>query len=102
LSQYVIQSRENVRLPEDYTFPMGEDSPGPVIFSHEAHYDYENPNCRVCHPKHFKMLEPGKSPEGPITMDTMSDGKNCGACHNGKIAFDATSDENCSNCHQEQ
>jgi len=102
LSDFVIKSRENVHLPADYTFPMGEDSPGPVTFSHESHYNFEEPNCRNCHPAHFKVLEPGQSPEGPITMDTMSEGKNCGACHNGKLAFDATDEDNCTACHQEQ
>ena len=102
LSPFVVESRENVHLPDDYTFPMGEDSPGPVTFSHESHYNYDEPNCKDCHPAHFKMLEPGKSPEGPITMDSMAEGKNCGACHNGKIAFDAMDDENCTVCHQEE
>ncbi len=102
LNPDVLQARENVRLPADYVFPMAEDSPGPVTFSHESHYDYDNPNCGACHPGLFKMLEPGKAADGPVTMDSMSEGKNCGACHNGKVAFDAMDDENCGVCHQEQ
>ncbi|NOZ62985.1 MAG: hypothetical protein GXO74_15120 [Calditrichaeota bacterium] len=100
LSKYVVASRENVKLPADFQFPLGEDSPGPVVFSHESHYDYESPNCVSCHGKHFNLLESGKSPEGPINMDTMSDGKNCGACHNGDLAFDSQDPELCSSCHQ--
>ena len=102
LNPIVIKHREEVKVPEDYTFPMGEGSPGPVTFSHDSHYDYDNPNCAKCHPAHFKMLVHGKSPEGPITMETMDAGKNCGACHNGKTAFDTKDPDNCSMCHQEE
>jgi len=102
LNPIVVKHREEVKVPEDYTFPMREGSPGPVTFSHDSHYDYDHPNCGTCHPAHFKMLEPGKSPEGPITMETMDAGKNCGTCHNGKIAFDTKDPDNCSMCHQEE
>lgn len=102
LSKFTLTSRQVVKLQPDYTFPMGEDSPGPVVFSHESHYDYDNPNCTSCHSAHFKLLEKGKSPEGPITMETMDEGKNCGACHNGDIAFDTKDPDNCSACHQEK
>ncbi|GBD93911.1 putative Ni/Fe-hydrogenase 2 b-type cytochrome subunit [bacterium BMS3Abin05] len=102
LNPLVIRHRQEVKLPGDYTFPMGKDSPGPVLFSHDSHYDYDNPNCASCHPVHFDMLAPGRSPEGPITMETMDKGKNCGACHNGKTAFDTKDPDNCSNCHQMQ
>lgn len=102
LNPIVVKHREEVKVPEDYTFPMGEGSLGPVTFSHDSHYDYDNPNCGKCHPAHFKMLVHGKSPEGPITMETMDAGKNCGACHNGKTAFDTKDPDNCTMCHQEE
>ncbi len=102
LNPLVVKHREEVKVPEDYTFPMGEGSPGPVTFSHDSHYNYDEPNCAACHPAHFKMLVPGQSPEGPITMETMDAGKNCGACHNGETAFDTKDPDNCSMCHQEE
>jgi len=100
INPMILKQRKTVELPANYTFIKGVDSPGSVIFSHENHYDVANPNCTACHPQHFSFLESGKSPEGPITMATMGEGKNCGACHNGKAAFDVMSTDNCTVCHQ--
>jgi len=65
----------------------------PVVFSHWLHrMKY---TCRVCH------LELGFNFQASTTLITEKanrEGKYCGACHNGKIAFGITKD-NCKLCH---
>ncbi|GAB4303966.1 MAG: cytochrome c3 family protein [Desulfuromonadia bacterium] len=65
---------------------------GLATFSHEVHL--KKYSCGSCHPKIFSFTR-GKS---SATMDMMSDGKSCGACHDGKTAF-SVKDE-CGACHQ--
>jgi len=52
--------------------------------------------CYVCHDSIFKM----KVGADAMTMDAMDNGKFCGACHDGKTSFDASSFDNCQRCHQ--
>ncbi len=35
----------------------------------------------------------------PITMENITDGKSCGVCHNGRIAFAGDDLGTCSRCH---
>ncbi len=103
IKQIILDARDALadQLPGEYTFKKNPKSPGPVVFTHDSHYDPEKPNCSACHIKLFKFLEPGVSPQGELTMDAMRKGKQCGACHNGEIAFSVKKeDENCSNCHE--
>jgi len=75
---------------------------GKVTFSHEIHTDRTGMKCPECHPKLFKQ----KGGADVITMATMNEGKNCGACHdgktekNGKVAFDLKDKANCGKCHK--
>lgn len=86
------------RLPRDFPFPQGDGSPGQVTFSHLAHVDQKRPDCTGCHPALFKLLERGTPTEGgPIGHSRMEAGRECGACHNGKVAFGL---ENCPLCHR--
>ena len=88
------------RLPKDYVFPQGADSPGKVTFSHQSHVDQSKPDCTTCHPKLFKMLKPGSTADGtPIVHAKMEKGRQCGACHNGK---DAHGFDDCTTCHRQQ
>lgn len=83
-------------LPADIVFPLGEDSPGPVTFSHESHvYMQESPDCANCHANEFSILKTDARKK-PLTMETMYEGGSCGACHNGEDAF---SSEACESCH---
>jgi len=50
--------------------------------------------CYVCHPDLFAM----KAGANAITMDAIQQGKFCGACHNGKIAWGVGFDT-CNRCH---
>ena len=63
----------------------------PVIFPHWFHrIRYQ---CRVCHSElGFEMRAGGND----ITMNKLSDGRFCGACHNGEVAWTL---ENCDLCH---
>ena len=73
----------------------GEGGVPPAVFSHWFHrIRYK---CYACHPAITEM----KAGADPITMDAIKEGKFCGACHNGKIAWEP-SFETCSRCHVEQ
>ena len=63
----------------------------PVIFPHWFHrIRYQ---CRVCHSELGFEMRAGAN---DVTMQEITDGKFCGACHDGTIAWSA---ENCDLCH---
>ena len=64
----------------------------PAVFPHWSHrIRYK---CYVCHPGVFKMQANAEA----ITMDAIMNGKFCGVCHNGTIAWPVTFDT-CNRCH---
>lgn len=91
-----------VKPPADFTFNKSKDSPGTVTFSHEKHVAAGN-KCTSCHVKIFKMK---KGQTGPLTMEKMMGGEQCGTCHNGttkvegKTPFSLTDSANCEKCHK--
>jgi c(7)-type cytochrome triheme protein len=91
-----------VKAPPDMSFEKGKDSPGTVTFSHERHLAAGN-KCTSCHVKIFKMK---KGASGPISMEKIKVGEQCGACHNGKTVVEgktvylATDPANCEKCHK--
>ena len=91
-----------VKLPPDFGFEKGKDSPGPVTFSHEKHKEKAE-KCTVCHTKVFKMK---KGTSGTQTMAAMKEGKFCGNCHDGKtelggkVVFAVEAKDNCEKCHK--
>jgi c(7)-type cytochrome triheme protein len=91
-----------VKPPVDMSFDKGKDSPGTVTFSHEKHLA-AGTKCTSCHVKIFKMK---KGQGGPLTMEKMKAGEQCGACHNGKTVvegktpFPVSDTANCTRCHQ--
>ena len=86
------------KLPKPIALPQSDGSPGQVSFDHETHVDSARPDCTVCHSKLFPLVK-GKLPKSaPIDHATLDKGGKCGACHNGKAAFDLTT---CEMCHQE-
>ena len=91
-----------VKVPADFTFDRGKDSPGVVTFSHEQHKAKVD-KCQACHVKVFKMK---KGTSGPLTMEKMKAGEQCGACHDGKTeiggagVFTVAADNNCARCHK--
>ena len=98
----VVPAAAQPKIPADFSFEQGKDSPGKVTFSHEAH-KAKVEKCTGCHTKIFKMK---KGTTGPATMAKMKAGEQCGACHDGKTKFGdkvvmAVSDEkNCETCHK--
>ena len=66
----------------------------PATFPHLAHR--MNYRCYACHNQIFPMKEDDKK---PITMENITDGKSCGVCHNGRIAFGGDDLGTCSRCH---
>ena len=65
----------------------------PATFPHGIHRMLYK--CGACHDDLFPM----KSGSVEITMDTIQDGKSCGVCHNGTIAF-PSSFSTCARCHR--
>lgn len=72
------------------------DSVGKVEFSHYTHMEMASigKNCPTCHNDVYHIVTK-KNPA--FTMKQMADGKACGVCHNGKMAFSVKGD--CTTCH---
>lgn len=68
----------------------------PVVYSHDKHYTKAALKCSECHYKLYTTMGHRKK----VTMQEMSQGQSCGACHNGKRSFDVTAKENCVKCHK--
>jgi c(7)-type cytochrome triheme protein len=91
------------KLPEPFQFPQGKDSPGPVTFDHSKHKAAGADKCTACHVKVFKMK---KGQTGPLTMDKMKAGEQCGVCHDGHTkvgdttVFTVADKANCEKCHK--
>jgi c(7)-type cytochrome triheme protein len=91
------------KIPADFTFDQGKDSPGAVTFSHAKHRDAGLDKCQACHTKIFKMK---KGQDAPLTMARMKSGELCGTCHNGKTdvagkkPFTVDDRANCATCHK--
>ncbi len=90
------------KIPPDFTYEQGKDSPGKATFSHEKHKEKVE-KCTGCHTKIFKMK---KGQTGTPTMDKMKAGEQCGACHDGKkemggkTVFKVDDKANCEKCHK--
>jgi len=84
---------------DDLQLPMGEDSPGVVVFNHSSHVDVKSPECGSCHAGEFRILSDASVEPGPMLMDPMSEGHHCGRCHDGETAFSVEDD--CEFCHQD-
>lgn len=63
----------------------------PVIFPHWFHRIRFQ--CRVCHDELGFEMRVGSN---TVTMEGIIDGKFCGACHNGELAWSV---DNCDLCH---
>lgn len=63
----------------------------PVIYPHWFHRIRFQ--CRVCHSEMGFEMRAGAN---NVTMEGIIDGKFCGACHNGEIAWSV---DNCDLCH---
>jgi len=74
------------------TFTWGQIGFVPVEFSHSMHL-LAGSTCNQCHPEPWAWTI---SPGGTYRMTPMYGDDSCGACHDGRQAFDATA---CDRCH---
>lgn len=65
----------------------------PVIYPHWIHRSFFR--CKACHVEIFIK----KRGSNGISQAKIQEGRQCGACHNGKISFNAAAEENCGRCH---
>jgi c(7)-type cytochrome triheme protein len=72
---------------------MDKEGLAPVLYPHWLHRIYFE--CKVCHNDIFKM----KRWSNDISQKKITEGKQCGVCHNGTIAFAADKAEGCDRCH---
>lgn len=68
-----------------------------VLFSHEYHVEEAGLDCDSCHDEIFPMEAAESQENDDFTMESLYDGKYCGACHDGDMAF--ASDTQCASCH---
>lgn len=81
-------------VPGGKTIEFNSSPMGRVLFDGEKHKQ-AGATCKECHTD--GMFPTMKQGSVKITMADIYDGKLCGACHNGKKAFDAKA--NCARCH---
>jgi len=68
-----------------------------VIFSHQIHVEEYGMDCETCHDDIFQMEAKAAQEEPDFNMKALAQGRYCGACHDGEMAFDANS--RCATCH---
>lgn len=68
-----------------------------VLFSHDYHVEEAGLDCDSCHDEVFPMEAAESQENEDFTMESLYDGKYCGACHDGEMAF--ASDTQCASCH---
>jgi c(7)-type cytochrome triheme protein len=71
---------------------------GKVVFNHEYHVSLKAQRCNNCHYKTFQMTG---GAEYKMDMSTLTKGKFCGICHDGRKAFDVKDANGCKRCHKE-
>lgn len=68
-----------------------------VWFSHKTHVGEFGLECDSCHDSIFQMQVGTALENGDFTMESLYQGKYCGACHDGSTAF--ASNTQCATCH---
>lgn len=69
------------------------------MFSHKSHVVTIGLTCDSCHPDLFERKRGSAMAKGDYNMASLDAGKYCGACHDGKTAFNTTGPETCKTCH---
>jgi c(7)-type cytochrome triheme protein len=96
-AQRTVALDERLELVDGIRFPLGEDSPGVVVFDHSSHVDESDPSCATCHAGAFAITHE-RAGQTAMTMEEMAEGKYCGVCHDGENAF--SSEDDCEFCHE--
>lgn len=73
-----------------FTIPGGRTA----VFSHDLHVMKSRLGCSDCH---FRLFNTSPGYRVRMMMADMANGRSCGACHNGDLAFSVK--QNCSKCH---
>ncbi|NPB09972.1 MAG: cytochrome c3 family protein [Thermodesulfobacteria bacterium] len=68
-----------------------------VIFDHKKHVEDAGLSCDDCHDELFEMAAGTAEENEDFNMESLYQGKYCGACHNGEMAFPAN--RKCTTCH---
>lgn len=68
-----------------------------VLFSHKLHVENMGFDCDACHDSLFEMASLAAEEQPDFNMQGLYDGKYCGGCHNGEMAF--ASSTQCARCH---
>ncbi len=68
-----------------------------VVFSHKRHTEEAGLDCGSCHDEIYQMQNGAAAANGDYTMQSLYEGKYCGACHDGDTAF--ASNTRCTVCH---
>jgi c(7)-type cytochrome triheme protein len=69
------------------------------MFKHQSHVVTAGITCDNCHPDLFERKRGAAKAKGDYNMASLEEGKYCGACHDGKSAFNVTGPETCKVCH---
>lgn len=72
-------------------------TPTKAVFTHKIHTMDAGLACDSCHDSLFPMEQGATEKKGDFTMKSFKEGKYCGACHDGKSAFDSATQ--CGSCH---
>jgi c(7)-type cytochrome triheme protein len=92
------------KIPPPFAFDQktkdeaGNMSPAKVMFDHNVHMA-KGQKCLSCHGK-GKPFKSKIGTSSDITMKAFNEGKACGTCHNGKVAFSTKEMGNCLKCHK--
>lgn len=68
-----------------------------VVFDHKKHIEDAGLSCDDCHDELFEMAAGTAEENEDFNMEALYNGKYCGACHNGEMAF--ASNRKCTSCH---
>jgi c(7)-type cytochrome triheme protein len=68
-----------------------------VRFSHKRHVEEKELSCDLCHARFFATEALKVQENSDFTMEGLAQGKYCGVCHNGTMAFSVNS--RCASCH---
>ena len=68
-----------------------------VAFYHSTHTKGAGLECDSCHDDLFEMAAGTVEEKDDFTMESLYEGKYCGACHDGSMAFAANT--RCATCH---
>jgi len=93
----IVSSSIALAVPAEKTIEFNKSPMGLVTFDGTLHKEAGN-KCKDCH--NNGMFPKMKQGTVTITMQDIYDGKLCGVCHNGKLAFAAQG--NCARCHVKQ